>query len=128
MQHYLGCAIGFNSDIIQNEDWQKLSNISNIEEYIHLNPTSDTFSFTIIPHTEDSFDIISSQGWSTIVLKDISKISMVKTINFDKLKEFQDIYFPLNKKNQDEILKILSNFHIKKYIHQVKLIVYSYCC
>lgn len=128
MQHYLGCAIGFNSNIIHKDDWSLLSNIDNIDEHMHLNPSSDSFSFTIVPHTEDAFDMPTCSDWSSIVLKDIASISMVKAISFSEMKKIHDIYFPLSSKHRSEILQVLSQFGLEKYIEQVEVITYSYCC
>lgn len=128
MQHYLGCAIGFNSNIISKDDWKALSQIDNIDEHIHLNPSSENFSFTIIPYTEDAFDMLTCSYWSSIVLKDIASISMVKAVSFAEIKKINDIYFPLSSKHKSEILQVLSQFGLEKYIEQVEVITYSYCC
>lgn len=129
MQHYLSCGIGINTSNISKEDWNMLADIPNIDEAINLDTSSNDFSFTIVPSTEDAFTISDCHCWSSIILKDIKSVeNNVKTISFSSLHKIDKAYFPLNNKNKEDILNILKQYKLEKYIDFVEPLVYSYCC
>lgn len=110
MQHYLNCGIGFQSNLISKTDWDKLANIPHIEKKLSLDVNKNSFDFTIVPFTEDVFDIDAAYGWSSIVLRDSQRLgNMQKSFSFEDISKYKNDFFPLSKENHqliyDELLK-----------------------
>lgn len=128
MQHYLDCGIGFDSDLISKEDWEKFSNLGG-EKLISLDVSEDSFAIVVVPNVEDSFNIEEAHGSSAIVFRNSkSAKKMQKMFSFEDVDKFKKAYFPLNNSNKEKILDELKKYGLEKYVDAVDVIVYSYCC
>lgn len=128
MQHYLAYGIGFPSSVISPPDWEKFveAHRDDTVDFLHLNPSEEDFSFTIVPATDDSHDIDICQGYSSIVLLTKEECEEGgKVACFDRLQRLHKAYFPLNTNNKEKILTALKKYGLEKYIDKVQPIVYS---
>lgn len=129
MQHYLNCGIGFKTKQISSSDWKKLKGIPNVEARINLNPSDSEFHLTIVPATEDEFNIDNVQHGGSIVLMDSKAMKqMQKNFCFAEVEQYKKAYFPLSQGNKEKILDELKKFGLENYIEEVDVIIYSYCC
>lgn len=129
MQHYLNCGIGFLTKNISEDDWLALSKIPSVEDRISLDASETDFKLTIVPSTEDSFNMQDVKYSGAIIFRDSSSLKqMQKNFAFEDIEKFKKAYFPLNTQNKEKILNELKLYGLEKYIEQVDVIVYSYCC
>lgn len=111
MQAYLKQALGFSTDILNDEEYERL----------HEAIQEGTSDLSIHYFTEDGY---AQKGWSVVVVKNLGEVGDGKFISWNNLKSLAGREAIISQSDLDDIEKRLKLVGLEHLKHQVELVFY----